>query len=432
MAQMCRFIHADSGLAWLAMTKCMGQSNDVLNALMIKYDTMYVEKRIKIAPFGSGAGRPMASYATRRNPITTKDSWGTYIASPIDMTALVLDVGKMPIKSNKNSILKSTDIIVVFKSTGSSSNVLTDVLSQIIPPAKLQDYVNNIGIITDPNIFVPGAFIKLLMSGFAAIEKAIESIKHRHMRTAVAHRIFITGHSLGGALATIFGLILAEGQKSLTLMNNVNSIHLVAFGCPRTMNRAGCQKFNSHLLSGFLTYDRAVSQATPSLIYNLSSILIKNDFIPGFPIGYKHPGFTPSKTDETNDVLDLYSLEDMRNLYGITVPTYFRNKSTWPFPEDPYLFSKQSELDNHVSKIQKGGSQSLVSNFISIPPLPYINYPHGETLGLIPKSSHREIGMKNPVDRWSNLTAYFSFCPKGVKIEYLTEENTLVSYKNPV
>ena len=428
MAQLTRLVHEDTGFSWKVMMKALGKSNDVVNAMLDKYDTEQDHVRKTRSSYGDGYGRPMKSFTTRIRPVSDRGCWGTYISTRDDMTALVLNAGKMPIAANRNSILRPTDIIVCFKSTSTVANVKTNLLS-LVSHIDLQKAIEptNIQLKSKTPITVPGSFIDAILGGWPALMKAI------HMHGKQPHRLFITGHSLGGALATLFGFIMAEAK-----IPGIKSIHIVAFGAPKTMDKAGCMEFNKHLDSGYMTYDRVITQTNPTPTSKAHAIFLKNDYIPAFPMGFEHPGYNP--TDDSTKITHPYSMDLVRTIYGIPTDTRFREKKTWPFKEPMDLFAKKDELKEAVKDSMVGGScskDSLVKakghmpNFLSISPVPNRIFVHGETLGMVNQAGHRFYGIKNPVRPESDLVAYFSLCPTGVRIQYLTPEGNMICKKNP-
>jgi hypothetical protein len=87
-----------------------------------------------------------------------------------------------------------------------------------------------------------------------------------------ADRIIITGHSLGGASATLIALALAHAR-----IPGLPIIHCVTFGAPKLLSDDSRIYFNEFLLNGAMTYDRVV---------------VNGDFITNIPPGPTvHPGF---------------------------------------------------------------------------------------------------------------------------------------------
>lgn len=422
MAQITRLVHEDSGFAWYAMKRFLGRSNYIMNDILRTYDTEYAPLRKMSANQGNGTGRPMKSFATRVSPMHTKNAWGTYISTADDLTAAVFDAGTAPFVKNPNSSLTDRDIILGFKSTSTLVNLLIDLHSQFYA-ADLQQAVAHTGIRTTSNCVVPESFVKLLMSGWPALMKALVA----HTRGRKGLRLFICGHSLGGALATLAGLIIAEGKttNSLPPANPFDTIHVVSFGSPTVCGKGTKAAFNAHLESGLMTYDRVVTQTQPSLVTNLQSILVKNDYIPGFPHGYSHPGHEPSSETGGNP----FTIQGFRRLYGVQSDTNCRDPQTWPFPEDPIQGTQPTP---HIQPLMGGAhATGYLSNFIAVAPARKTLFVHGDTLGMVNQSAHRWYGVKNPVRPNSDKTAYFSFCKTGVKIQYLLPDGSLMAAKNP-
>ena len=413
LAQINRFTHDDTGFSWKVMKKSLGLSNDIVNYMLYTYNTDKKEDRKLPAPMGDGHGRPMLSYSTDTIPDSNDDCWGVYISTNKDLTATVFKVEHLPIHKNKYNTFEKTDVILSFKSTSTIENLITDAKSQM-SSIELHEAMKDTGIVVEPGCKSPKAFVQLLMTGWRAILRAIKENIHKD-----GSRLFITGHSLGGALSTIFGFILAEGQKSKTLDFNVKSIHVLSFAPPRVFNEKGKDIFNEHLKKGTLTYDFIVNQAKPTLHFSLLSIPVKNDWIPGYPLGYKHPGFEG----------DLYSIDDIRKHYGVKSETRYRDQKTWPFSESIDLYKNPQKLKS-ITKNMMGGGHVYLPNMVSLEGRPDIFFVHAEMMGMINKSAHRTYGMKNPVRANSDLIAYFLFCSTGVKIQYLDKEDSLVHFQN--
>jgi hypothetical protein len=99
-------------------------------------------------------------------------------------------------------------------------------------------------------------------------------------------RVYITGHSLGGAMTSIFAMMAAREFSTRKIANpNVvlPSLHCVTFGAPSLFSDEARNAFNKYLLDGTMTLDRVTANA---------------DIITSVPgVGFNHPGFRNLKTE---------------------------------------------------------------------------------------------------------------------------------------
>jgi hypothetical protein len=461
-AQLSRLIYCDSGILWHVIEKSLGMSNDIVNKVITAYDTEFKAKRtIPITSQPGEAGLPMESYslvvAKPKDP-----KYATYISTHGDMTCLVLNASK--VKSNPNSILLSTDVFVVFKGSSTIKNFKHDLASQF-SAADLGALVASIGVkIQGTNNTVTGSFVKELVKGWNTIMSAlIEHVK------APNTRLFLSGHSLGGAFCTLFGLILAEGKvtNSIPIMKNVQSIHIVSFGSPTLVSNTARNLFNKHLDSGLVTLDRVISQrvsarstafqgaqAVLGAITFGVGMLGPNDVVPSIPLGFSHPGYKPSAIDFRPEANGRpYSIDNIRKTFGASkLGERYRDPATWPFTEDLKLGDRKNkkELAAAVEKIlnikvsvdesdkedplpqdMKGGesekskfnelNKTHMSNFVSHRGSVYAyGFAHAEYLGMFFFGGFRLLGMKNPAPK--GRVAYFSLCNSGVEIKYVDQK----------
>jgi hypothetical protein len=121
---------------------------------------------------------------------------------------------------------------------------------------------------------IPGkagyGFIHVLKPSIQEICKRIEELKSHNF-----DRIIITGHSLGGALASLFGYYLKKYNSNLV---NV-PIHVVTFGACCVFDAPGRNEFNSFLniSDSVFTLDRVTSNFDPVIV---------------LPVDLDHPGYT--------------------------------------------------------------------------------------------------------------------------------------------
>ena len=453
-SQLARLIYCDTGIIWHVIDKSLGMSNDVVNRIIDIYNKKFKQQRsIPIVSQKGEMNLRMESYSlvvAKPDDITP---YGTYISTFRDMTCMIIKASK--IRNNTNSILVPTDVFITFKGSSTKKNFETDIKS-VYKSADLGSMVASIGVIVrgNDNIVVE-PFVKELIDGWQSLMKALEEYI-----LVPNTRLFLTGHSLGGAFCTLFGFILAEGKvtNSIPIMKNIKNIHIISFGCPKILSNTARELFNTHLDSSLITLDRVVSQLVPKSsniieatqsILSLPtlgiSILGPNDIIPSVPLGKEHAGYQPSLD------LDYFTAEKKGRVFSIDnirksyIPEYngdrYRNNSTWPFQEDIKFGDKKynDELDVIINKILGtneisykdeeskniiGGSNYDELNKYHIPNLishrgnkdAYI-IAHCEYLGMFYFDVIRTISMKNPTPK--GKIAYFNLYNTGIKINYL-------------
>jgi len=152
-------------------------------------------------------------------------------------------------------------------------------------------------------------------------------------------RIFLTGHSLGGAYANIFGLALAQMKKKSIM--ELPDIHLITMGAPKTFSAYARNVFNKLLLEKYLTLDRITNRSRFP-----DPTLLTYDIIPLLPFFMEHPGFstlgneikTQSRTGRTIHISELRD-----ELAGIKAKTHLLSKIASynynPLADYPEFFS---------------------------------------------------------------------------------------------
>ena len=384
MAQLSRLVYCDTGIMWKCIQDSLGLSNDVVNKVISAYDKKFSDKRkipITSQP-GDGANRPMESYSLFPSKATDNtNKFGTYVSTADDMTCVFLKGSK--IKNNPNSIFQPSDIIVSFKGSSTVDNFKHDLMSQITS-ADLGKLLQSIGVTVDngqSGNYVTGAFVSPLVHAWTALMQALN--EHVAASGSDAGRLFLTGHSLGGAYASLFAFILAEGKVGGTIpaMAMISSIHLITFGAPCILQDHARNTFNRHLDSGLITLDRVVSQkvsarsaATQVLMGGVGG---PNDVIPTIPVGFSHPGYRPLiplKNSYPESKGRPYSIDNIRKFYGAPTNTRYREPTTWPFNESVALGdrAKAAELNALVTSI---------TSVTDIPAEPEAKAPEGKPAG---------------------------------------------------
>jgi hypothetical protein len=141
------------------------------------------------------------------------------------------------------------------------------------------------------------------------------------------HRIIVTGHSLGGAKASLVALVLAGFKRANVSALSATSIHCITFGAPKIFLDYSRNVFNALLAGKYLTFDRVANRADNVLSFATSSMMSvfgpSVDTIPQLPPGpYVHPGFMILKTETRTQSTSGRSrnISDIRAMYGGIVP----------------------------------------------------------------------------------------------------------------
>ena len=423
-AQLSRLVYCDTGILWNVLKDTFGQSNDVVNSTISKYDKQFRSQRFaKITSQAGepGTDRPAESYSLQASDGVNPTA--IYLTNPSDCTVLCVKASRLA--PNPNSIYQPTDIIVSFKGSSTMNNFKHDLYSQLVPGGDLRSVASQYMQKDVGN--VPLNFVKPIMKIFPQIINAIETLS----AGSSSFRLFLTGHSLGGAETTLFGFILAEAKVAGTIpiLAKVSSIHIVSFGAATCLSDQARNEFNKHLDSGLLTMDRVARGG---------------DMIQLVPLGYSHPGYRPLKSDfypEANG--RPYQLMNIRKFYGCPSTTNDRDATTYPFgpmaPIPPQEEVPTVDLGPAPTGVQEGGglfdgkykSVYSAATAINIPNLVSVggsiyskHFPHAEYLGMFFFGGLRLPGLKNPASK-NILMALLN--ETGVKLTYLpTEDRTPV------
>jgi hypothetical protein len=199
------------------------------------------------------------------------------------------------------------------------------------------------------------------------------------------------------------------------------------------LNNSARNIYNRHLDTGLITLDRVVTQGLSSRSCTFETG--RNDFIPCIPLGYEHPGYKPLVMDYKPESGGRpYSMNKIREFYGIKSNTRGKDEQTWPFNMSSP--NKQRGGKRHTNKKSKYGGfffksdakqeyikQNLthMPNFVSVAlghdvPSTVLAFAHATYLDINYVGVFRIPGMKNPA---KTKIACFDLNEDGVKINYL-------------
>lgn len=407
MAQLSRIVYCDVSVIREVVTgNAFGRKdntavNNQITELDKKYSSMNgVNMRKTPVDPAKNEGRPMQSYAEPACPTsqTAGSEILTYVSSPSDVTFIM--VGGVFLKQKTDytglGFFQDTDLVICFKGSSTMKNFKHDLYSQfdstelndLMKPASLKLEDTTVGKVT-------GAFVKPLMKMWPILKREIIAKKPK--------RLFITGHSLGGAYASLFAFIVAECHKEQFPF--IDTSHLITFGAPTLLSDTARNTFNKYLDSGFLTLDRVVSQAKTLLVI---------DAIPSIPVGFSHPGYQPLKTELYRTGLSFKGPEEatgrayqLKNIEGVFV-------------------SKKQVGGNKRTK-KGGGSQKdmyadatkkFMPTKIVIPATNPMSqgFPHAEYFDMTFFGAMRLPGMKNP--SYKGNTFVCRVYPAGISYTY--------------
>ena len=380
MAQMSRLVYSDAGIIReVLMSPEFGDDNNpAVNNVITVLDKKYAtQKRASSTYSGSIEGRPAQSYVIQEGKGTL---FARYISSPSDVTFMFLDKSKL-----KCPVFQEGDVVLVFKGSSTVKNFKHDIYSQVKIPKDISDIFPVPKSGTTKNLVPPG-FAEPLAKNWHLVMQGIADFKPR--------RLFITGHSLGGAYATMCAFVLGLAKQP-----GIESIHLVSFGCPTVMGDGARNTFNSILDSGYMTLDRIVS--------SFGKVL---DIIPAIPVGFSHPGFQPLRTEMYPELKTgrAYNLDTIRKVYTGGFLGIGEQKS---------LYEKATM--SHVPTRMTIPTKTLAGR----------GFSHAEYFDMTFMGGFRLLGMKNP--GFKNHTFIADLSDSGVDFKYVDSKPGDVPAEEP-
>jgi hypothetical protein len=142
-------------------------------------------------------------------------------------------------------------IALVFRGTANASNVVTDLNFVRTSYDEMMPDTGGLGRIHAGFSNVWCKLRPFLFQSLAALETKINDLKPSNPSPDDTTRsspfpvpVYITGHSLGGALATLCHYSLVAGEGKPLASRLASSIYSYTFGCPRVGNQSFCSEFN--------------------------------------------------------------------------------------------------------------------------------------------------------------------------------------------
>jgi len=482
--------YLDSGIIKkLFESGLIGNNDDLMNRIFI-YNKQYLAERRAPLKTQKGLGLiPHESYALgsapdlpdHSNTVTSNSSnskpsnserpfrtkkYATYVSTNKALTALIINGLYINHSNSEYTRFKfePTDVIISFKGTNTLAEVVHDMASQLTGGLYLGTTLNTIGLNARAEHIdskLNSSFTKVLLDAWAFLIQAVTEHSGKE-----PFRLFCTGHSLGGAYATIFGFLLSylkenyiktkttsllDTNKRLPeIVNRIKSIHIISLGSPKLCDLKLRNIFNNMLGDSF-TFDRLVSQFIPTLSDYTNPITVLSygvDVVPNLPFHFSHPGFKPAKPylvaiRSNENPKQPYQLKTIAKLYNSTAVQHSQS-----VPEE--LKSELKELEEKLKEelknvpedpetpAHKGGGifggllnsknkrefreqlKKYSSNFISLH-IKQVPFSHIYYLGMQYICTIRFRNMKNPAPHNQSGVAYFEFYDQieaGVRIKY--------------
>jgi hypothetical protein len=394
MGQLSRMLYCDAGIIReVIMSPAFGTADNVaVSAKITELDAKYNGLRRTPSAYPGGKdGRPMQSYVI--TPSAGAGSLlGQYVSSPSDLTYMFLTGATL---QSKFSFFQPSDLVLVFKGSSTVKNFQHDLYSQFTPSdlSKIMPPGTAMSTGAGKNNIVPSSFIKPILESWELLKQGLTTFNPT--------RLFVTGHSLGGAYASLFTFIMAEIRAAS--FPSIQSIHNITFGAPTILSDGARNTFNGHLDSGIVTLDRVTSTGIFSKLA---------DIIPSIPAGFSHPGFQPLRTEMYPELKTgrAYTFDTVRKVYqkggllGIGVE------------KGAYEVATKSHMPN---KLVIGAKNKLIQAFT-----------HAEYYDMTYLGAFRLAGMKNPGLKASD-GAYYTFVADlfadGVKFQYVPSAESVVA-----
>jgi hypothetical protein len=384
MAQLSRLIYCDAGMLFDCLKDFGSLSNKEMNDTITANNKQRFRERFLA---NREAGALPTSYKMPAAPENSSDSMGTYVSTPGDVTCMVLKCSAFP--SLPNRVFRGPDIMMAFKGSSTIENFKHDLYSQFTR-GKLselaKDIIDNQGDI--PDDWVTKSFADMLIANWNTLSELL-----RLYTPTSGCRLFITGHSLGGAYATIFGFLVALAKSKFP---NIESVHIVTFGAPTLLGDGARNLFNKQLDSKYLTFDRVASYQTLGVKKYFDPVVL-------IPVGFSHPGFRPLNPPGEMPFPEART----GRAYNIqTIQKVFQNGGALLAgpQKEQYMKETLTHMPNLVF-IQTGSLGGL--------------FPHASYLNMTFLGGFRLLGMPNPGNK-RNGTFYCDFFKdEGIKGKFI-------------
>jgi hypothetical protein len=231
---------------------------------------------------------------------------------------------------------------------------------------------------------VCASFVKPILKSWEQIKSVLNEFKPT--------RLFVTGHSLGGAYSSLFTFLMAEIRAAN--FPTIKSIHNITFGAPTIVTDGARNTFNAHLDTGIVTLDRIVSAGYLSKLA---------DIIPAIPVGFSHPGFQPLRTEWYPELKTgrAYTYGTVKKVYQVGGLFGLGSEKT------AYEAATKTHMPNKVA---------VLANHPMTQPFAHAEYLDMMFMGAFRMPGMLNAGFKSGKDRFTFVADLF---PDGVSFKYV-------------
>jgi hypothetical protein len=183
-----------------------------------------------------------------------------------------------------------------------------------------------------------GSLLQMVSDGIGPYIKFITdtAIRFTEDKAKGVDQIVVTGHSLGGAFATVVGLAL---RKKLAEQESNVSVNVVSFGAPRFFDEGAKQAFNALLEYGKFTYDNIINDG---------------DEITNYPKTCVYPGL--GTTTHIDDVRKQFADIEIIGSEFKNMP--YANAEKYPILNDIYTAKGETVGDADGAEAEAGDSET--------------------------------------------------------------------------
>jgi hypothetical protein len=159
-----------------------------------------------------------------------------------------IDILELKVTVHSSMRNGKAELIFTFRGTTTTSNMVIDGVAALVPPLTIYSESESEGIYVHAGFLAAYTILKIpLFAALIAFASSRGDHNHLNLLSSISS-IIVCGHSLGGALATLFAFDLVkdfDGSPGST------PVELITYGCPHVGNTSFARKFEYVISSGY-------------------------------------------------------------------------------------------------------------------------------------------------------------------------------------